>query len=54
MLSVNFNHDNAKCSAIKEGEMVNVHITSPGAVIALALIHLKSGNESIANKLSMP
>mmetsp|Transcript_42600 Transcript_42600/g.40868 ORF Transcript_42600/g.40868 Transcript_42600/m.40868 type:complete len:173 (+) Transcript_42600:1014-1532(+) len=54
MLSVNFNHDNAKCSAIKEGDMVNVHITSPGAAIALALIHLKSNNASIANKLSMP
>jgi anaphase-promoting complex subunit 1 len=54
MLSVNFNHDNAKCSAIKEGDMVNVHITSPGAVIALALIHLKSNNENIATKLSMP
>ena len=45
MLSMNFNHDNTKCSAIKEGDMVNVHITSPGALIALALIHLKSNNE---------
>lgn len=54
MLSVNYNHDNAKCSAIKEGDMVNVHITSPGAVIALALIHLKSNNETLCNKLSMP
>lgn len=48
MLAANFNHDNTKCSAIKEGDMVNVHITSPGAVIALALIHLKSNNEQIA------
>lgn len=29
MLSQNFNHENsAKCSSIKEGDMVNVHITS--------------------------
>lgn len=28
MLSQNFNHDNTKCSSIKEGDMVNVHITS--------------------------
>jgi anaphase-promoting complex subunit 1 len=28
MLQQNFNHDNAKCSSIKEGDMVNVHITS--------------------------
>jgi anaphase-promoting complex subunit 1 len=54
MLSTNFNHDNTKCSAIKEGDMVNVHITSPGAVIALALIHLKTNNEAIASKLTMP
>ena len=54
MLSTNFNHDNTKCSSIKEGDMVNIHITSPGALIALALIHLKSNNEQIASKLLMP
>lgn len=54
MLSANFNNDNTKCSSIKEGDMVNVHITSPGALLALALIHLKSNNEVISNKLLMP
>ena len=44
MLSQNFNHENTKCSSIKEGDMVNIHITSSGAIIALALIHLKSNN----------
>ena len=34
--------------------MVNVHITSQGALIALALIHLKSNNRGIAEALSMP
>jgi anaphase-promoting complex subunit 1 len=55
MLSQNFNHDNTKqCSSIKEGDMVNVHITSQGALIALALIHLKSGSRVIADALQMP
>ncbi len=54
MLSTNLNHDNTKCSAIKEGNQVNVHITAPGSLIALALIHLKSNNWTIAQKLEMP
>ena len=54
MLSQNFNHENTKCSSIKEGDMVNLHITSQGALIALSLIHLKSNNQAIADQLSMP
>jgi anaphase-promoting complex subunit 1 len=34
--------------------MVNVHITSQGALIALALIHLKSNSQQIADSLQMP
>jgi anaphase-promoting complex subunit 1 len=34
--------------------MVNVHITSQGALIALALIHLKSNNRAVADSLLMP
>lgn len=34
--------------------MVNVHITSQGALIALALIHLKSNNKAVAESLLMP
>jgi|LauGreDrversion4_2_1035121.scaffolds.fasta_scaffold231201_2 hypothetical protein len=49
MLSQNFNHENTKCSSIKEGDMVNIHITSSGAIIALALIHLKSNNRSVSD-----
>ncbi len=58
MLSQNFNHENTSkqtvCSSIKEGDMVNVHITSQGALVALALIHLKSNNQQIASQLQMP
>jgi len=48
MLSSNFNTDN-KCSSIREGSTVNVHITAPGALLALALIYLKSGDIGISD-----
>jgi hypothetical protein len=41
--------DSFKSSAIKENEMVNTTITAPGALVALALIYLKSNNLQIAN-----
>jgi len=34
--------------------MVNTSITAPGALIALALIYLKSNNQQIANKIQLP
>jgi anaphase-promoting complex subunit 1 len=34
--------------------MVNVYITSSGALLALTLIHLKSNNEVIASRLQIP
>jgi len=54
MLSNNLQHENTKCSAIKEGDMVNVHITQAGALIALALIHLKSNNAQIVQRVGLP
>lgn len=39
MLSSNFNNDN-KCSSIREGDRVNVHVTAPAALVALGLIFL--------------
>jgi len=33
---------------------VNVHITTHGALVALALIHLKSNNLAVASKLELP
>lgn len=35
-----FNHENQQCSSIKEGDQVNVHITSSGALYALCFIYL--------------
>jgi len=46
--------DATKCSRIREGPYVNVNVTSPGATLALAFIFLKSGNESVAARLSIP
>lgn len=33
------NSEQQVSSCIKEGDMVNVHVTAPGAIMALALIH---------------
>lgn len=33
-----------KCSSVLEGVEVNVELTAPGALIALALMHLRSGD----------
>lgn len=48
------NSEQQVSSCIKEGDMVNVHVTAPGAILALALIHQRSNNAFIANKLVMP
>jgi anaphase-promoting complex subunit 1 len=34
--------------------MVNTTITAPGALIALALIYLKSENKQIADRIELP
>ena len=44
MMQTAQNQETNKSSAIKENEMVNVYITSSGALFALTLIHLKSNN----------
>lgn len=53
MLSTNFNTEN-KSSSIKEGNTVNTHVTAPGALIALALLFLKSNDSKIADKITIP
>lgn len=45
---------NSKCSRIREGSAVNVQVTSAGAMIALGLMFLKSEQESVASRLSVP
>lgn len=46
--------DTFKSSAIKENDMVNTSITAPGALVALALIYLKSNNRQIADMIKIP
>jgi anaphase-promoting complex subunit 1 len=47
-------NDNFKSSAIKENDMVNTTITAPGALVALALIYLKSNNKQVADRIKIP
>lgn len=54
MLQANQNIENQSCSSIREGNQVNVHITSSGGLFALCLIYIQSNNELIASKLQMP
>lgn len=48
--SAEFDH----CSSVKEGENVNMYVTLPGAIVALALIHLKTNNQQIADRVELP
>ena len=45
---------NQKCSRIFEGDAINVDVTSPGATMALGLLHIKSGNKTVAARLGLP
>lgn len=53
MISTNFVSEN-KCSSIKEGNNVNLHITAPAALLALSFMYLKSNCKELANKISIP
>ncbi|KAL4141486.1 hypothetical protein QTP88_004117 [Uroleucon formosanum] len=39
---------------IREGEMVNVDVTSRGATLALGMMYFKTGNQAVANWMSIP
>ena len=54
MLSNAQQHEGNKSSAIKENDMVNVYVTGSAGIMALALTHLKSNNQDIAQRLVMP
>jgi anaphase-promoting complex subunit 1 len=43
-----------QCSSVKEGDNVNLYNTLPGAIIALALIHLKTNNKQISERIELP
>jgi len=53
MLSSNFNND-SKCSSIKEGNTVNVHVTAPGSLVALTLLYLRSNNKKVSDQITIP
>ena len=54
ILYSNYNHDFNKCSSVREGSFVNTHITCPSALLALALIYLKSNKTEIAERITIP
>ena len=46
--------DSSKCSVTMEGDNFVTAITAPGALVAYALIHLRSNNELAADKIESP
>ena len=46
--------DPSKCSRVREGPYVNTAVTAAGATLALGLMFLKSGNETVAARLALP
>ena len=45
---------NTKSSRILEGNTINTDVTSPGAIVALSLMYLRSGNAEIARRIAVP
>lgn len=41
-------------SRISAGEYVNTDVTAPAALVALALIHVRSGDRALAARLALP
>jgi len=54
MLSANMNAESSKCSSVLEGDNVNIHITAPGAIMALSIIHMQTDNITISRRLEIP
>jgi len=50
----NTGNDSERCSRIHEGDMINTDVTAPGAMLALGMIYLQSGNKSVAAQLALP
>jgi len=53
MISTNYINE-SKCSSIKEGPYVNLHITAPAALLALSLMYLKSNDRELAARITIP
>lgn len=43
-----------RSSRVMEGDQLNIGVTGPGAAVALGLIYIRSGNEEICHRLSLP
>ena len=56
VLSSNFNSNDQmqRCASVKESDSVNTHITAPPALLALALMFLKSNNKELSDKITLP
>eukprot|EP00548_Thalassiothrix_antarctica_P012569 CAMPEP_0194162190 /NCGR_PEP_ID=MMETSP0152-20130528/79363_1 /TAXON_ID=1049557 /ORGANISM="Thalassiothrix antarctica, Strain L6-D1" /LENGTH=1229 /DNA_ID=CAMNT_0038872073 /DNA_START=279 /DNA_END=3966 /DNA_ORIENTATION=- len=46
--------ENERSSRVYEGDYINHDVTAPGALLALGLIYLKSGNKAVAASLAPP
>ncbi|PXF39822.1 Anaphase-promoting complex subunit 1 [Gracilariopsis chorda] len=44
----------SETSRVREGSFVNSDVVSPGALIALSLIHMKTNNKSMASRIVLP
>ena len=42
------------CARLFEGTMINTDVTGPGAILALGLLFLKSGNKAVAERMAVP
>eukprot|EP00536_Pseudo-nitzschia_multiseries_P002282 jgi/Psemu1/251518/estExt_Genewise1Plus.C_300110 len=52
--SASSSNNNDKCSCIYEGDSINIDVTAPGATLALGLMYMKSGNQTIASAIALP
>jgi hypothetical protein len=43
-----------RSSRVMEGDQLNTGVTGPGAAVALGLIYIRSGNQEICRRLSLP
>ncbi len=43
-----------KASSIKEGNNVNLHASTPSALLAISLMYLKSNNKELADRITIP
>lgn len=47
-------NDNERCSTISESDQINTDVTAAGSTLALGLMYMKTGNQTIASALALP